>query len=422
MEYDFAILEWKCKMFIAKYIVNSYKCERGGQALFYADIYEKILFILIVCSSFFNVLLTVNMIKKALLFKLLGLAFFIPFTLCCSVFIFSVDTTASLVISLSEFCLSVCIFFLLYLPYNIKSQRLKAAVIVLFSLILTFFTIRSDKFIYYSISVTIRHILIALCIAASIICTKKRNYDPKLRTPLGIWLVSILLGFVENQEYVTEAMLIIKMVAYVAFLYYFYSTIYKLYMDKINELEKLIKTMEQSLHKEVKKRVFEIERSNERLLEISKTDMLTKTFNKITILNIIEKLTNTKKQDPFSILMFDIDNFKTINDSFGHVVGDMCIKLLAGIAFGNIREVDYLGRYGGDEFIIVLPALSENEAKFVAERFRKKISEETNPKFTVSIGIATYPYDGQSVKELISVADKGLYKSKSAGKNCVSHA
>lgn len=390
--------------------------------MLYADIYDKILFILIICSSFFNTFFTISMIKKVSLFKLMGLAFFIPFTLCCSNFIFSVDTPANLIISLSEFCLSVCILLLLYFPYNTKSHNLKAAVIVLFSLILAVFTIQSEKFIYYSISVTIRNILTALCITISIMYIKKRDHDRKLTIPLEIWLAGILLGFLENKEYVREVMLFTKMCAYTAFLYYFYSTTYKLYVDKINESEKLIETMERSLNKEVKKRVFEIERSNERLLEISKTDMLTKTFNKVTILNAIEKLIISKKQDFFSILMFDIDNFKTINDSYGHVTGDMCIKILANIASNNIREVDYLGRYGGDEFIIALPALSENEAKFVAERFRKKVSEGTNPKFTVSIGIATYPYDGQSVKELISAADKGLYKSKSAGKNCVSHA
>jgi diguanylate cyclase (GGDEF)-like protein len=150
--------------------------------------------------------------------------------------------------------------------------------------------------------------------------------------------------------------------------------------------------------------------------------LLTKTLNKITILNVIEKLISSKKENAFSILMFDIDNFKVINDSLGHVTGDMCLKTLALIASSNIREVDHLGRYGGDEFIIVLPTLEAKEAKFVAERFRKKINETSNPRFTVSIGIATYPSDGQTVKDLISAADKGLYKAKSKGKNAISHA
>jgi diguanylate cyclase (GGDEF)-like protein len=231
-----------------------------------------------------------------------------------------------------------------------------------------------------------------------------------------------LLGFIEKQVYIKEAILFTRLSAYAAFLYYFYSRTYNEFTKKISESEKRIESMENSLHKEIKKRTFEIERSNERLLEISKTDMLTRTLNKITILNLIDKLISSKKVEIFSILMFDIDNFKAINDSLGHVTGDKCLKTLADIASSNIREVDYVGRYGGDEFIIVLPTLSENEAKFVAERFRKKVNETSNPRFTVSIGIATYPYDGQTVQDLISVADKGMYKAKSKGKNTICHA
>ena len=152
------------------------------------------------------------------------------------------------------------------------------------------------------------------------------------------------------------------------------------------------------------------------------TDLLTKTLNKITILNIIEKLITSKREKVFSILMFDIDDFKTINDTLGHIAGDLCLRTLAIIASNNIREVDYIGRYGGDEFIIVLPNLAENEAQFVAERFRNKVNETSNPKLTVSIGIATYPRDGETVKDLLSAADKALYKSKSKGKNTISHA
>ena len=395
---------------------------KGGHNLFYADIYDKILFIVIICFSFFNVIYTVSMNKKASLFKLLGWAFIIPFILCGATFIFSVDTAASLTLSLSEFCLSAGILLLLLHPYNAKSHDLKTVIIALFPVLLAVYALQSEKFIYYSLSAIVRNILITACITASIVYNKKRNHDHKLAIPLMIWLVSILLGFAENQLYAKAAILFIKTSAYAAFFHYFYSTTYNAYMKKIDESEKLIDTMERSLNKEVKKRVFEIERSNERLLEISKTDLLTKTFNKITILNIIEKLINSKKEEVFSILMYDIDNFKTINDSLGHVTGDMCLKTLATISSSNIREVDYLGRYGGDEFIIVLPTLAENEAKFVAERFKNKVSDISNPKFTVSIGIATYPYDGQTVTELISVADKGLYKSKSRGKNAISHA
>jgi len=388
----------------------------------YEDIYDKILFIAMTCISFFIVSYTIAMNKTASLFKLLGWVFLIPFGLCCSIFIFSANTPVNLILSLSEFCLSAGILLLILYPYDTKNHKPAAYIILFFTIILSTYAIKSEQFIYYDLSAKLRTILTAVCIIIAIIFHKKRNVDQKLTIPLIIWLISTLLGFIEKQVYIKEAILFTRLSAYAAFLYYFYSRTYNEFTKKISESEKRIESMENSLHKEIKKRTFEIERSNERLLEISKTDMLTRTLNKITILNLIDKLISSKKVEIFSILMFDIDNFKAINDSLGHVTGDKCLKTLADIASSNIREVDYVGRYGGDEFIIVLPTLSENEAKFVAERFRKKVNETSNPRFTVSIGIATYPYDGQTVQDLISVADKGMYKAKSKGKNTICHA
>jgi len=395
---------------------------KGGHALLYANIYDKLLFLVMMCSSAFNVLYTTFMHKKASLHKLIGWTFFIPFGLCFTNFVFLNNVQISMISALSEFCLSASILIVLLHPYNTKNHNLKTAAITLFTITLSAYTINSENLIFSSLPSAFHSIMTAVCITVSVFYINRRNTDKQLMVPLIIWLGGILLSLAEKQIYVREIMIITKICAYIAFIRYFYSIIYNAYMEKINESEKLKEVLEHSLNKEVKKRVFEIERSNERLLEISKTDLLTKAFNKITILNIIEKLINSKKEEIFSILMFDIDNFKIINDSLGHVTGDICLKTLANIASGNIREVDYLGRYGGDEFIIVLPALAENEAKFVAERFKKKVNETSNPKFTVSIGIATYPYDGRTVKDLISAADKGLYKSKSKGKNTISHA
>lgn len=402
-------------------MIFSQKLARGCMFLLNADIYDKILFLIIVCSSTYNLLFTLSMNKTSSLFKLMGLAFFTPAVICCTAFIFPSYTTVSSVLSLTEFSLSVCILFLLIYPYKDRNYKVIAAAIIVISLILSVYAMQSEEFIYYSLSVATRTFLTAASIVAALIYIKVKNYDQKLMTPHAIWLAGVSLGLLKSQEQIGGLIVVLKGAAYIAFINYFYSAIYNSYMSKINESENMIKKMENSLHKEVKKRVFEIEKSNERLLEISKTDMLTRTFNKITILNIIERLINNKKIEVFSILMFDIDNFKIINDSLGHVTGDLCLKTLANIASGNIREVDYLGRYGGDEFIIVLSTLGQTEAKFVADRFKKRVSETSNPRFTVSIGISTYPDDGQTVNELISVADKGLYKSKSRGKNTVSH-
>lgn len=388
----------------------------------YQIVYDKILFIAMMCFSFFIASYTVSMNKSASRFKLLGWTFFIPFGLCCSIFIFSPNTSFNLILSFSEFCLSVGILILMLYPYNSGKQKSVTAIIVVLTVLISAYVIKSEQFIYYSMSANLRNILTAVCIITAIVLNKKRSEDQKLTRPLIIWFIGIALGLTESQKYINEAILLIKLSAYASFLYYFFWTTHNALIKKIEESEKLMESMKNSLNREVKKRVFEIEKSNERLLEISKTDMLTNTFNKITILNIIEKLISSKRVEVFSILMFDIDNFKTINDSLGHVTGDKCLKTLSVIASGNIREVDYIGRYGGDEFIIVLPTLTENEARFVAERFRKKVNETSNPKFSISIGISTYPYDGQTVRELISAADKGLYKAKSKGKNTICHA
>lgn len=390
--------------------------------MFTSDMYDKLLYFILICSSAFNVLFNTTMHKKASLLKLMGWVFIIPLGTCFSNFVFSDGSQIGMMLSLSELCLSVSILLLLFYPYKVKNHNIKASAIVLFTIILSVYTIKSDSFAYYNFSSKAYNGITAVFIILSIFSNRKKNIDTKLNIPLAIWLTGTLSAMAENQPYVRELAIMIKMCAYAAFVHYFYSITYSAYMEKINETERMKEALEHSLDKEVRKRVFEIERTNERLLEISKTDLLTKTFNKITILNIIEKLINSKKEEVFSILMFDIDNFKVINDSFGHVTGDMCLKTLANIASGNIREMDYLGRYGGDEFIIVLPSLGEREAKFVAERFKNKVNEVSNPKFTISIGIATYPYDGRTVKDLISAADRGLYKSKSMGKNAISHA
>lgn len=387
-----------------------------------ADIFDKTLFLIILSSSVYNLIFTVSMNKNSSLFKLQALAFFAPALLSSAAFLYPANAGADRVLSLCEASLLAGILFLAVYPYNTDSHKTIAAGITVFAAVLTGYSMAAEEFIYYSLSENVRVTINAALVMISLICIRLKHREQKIMAPLLIMLIGVLMGYFKGQARFDSIIPIIKGCAYIVFTYYFYSVTYGSYINKINESESIIRNMEHSLNKEVKKRVFEIEKSNERLLEISKTDMLTRTFNKVTILNIIERLISNKKIEVFSIIMFDIDNFKVINDSLGHVTGDLCLKTLANIASGNIREVDYLGRYGGDEFIIVLPTLGFNEAKFVAERFKKKVNETSNPRFTVSIGISNYPIDGQTVNELISVADRGLYKSKSRGKNSISHA
>lgn len=385
-----------------------------------ADIYDKLLFLIILCSSIFNAAFTASMNKPASVFKLLGWSFTGPAVICCTVFLYPTNSTLEAALSLSEIFLAALMLVIIIHPYRVKNHRVVAGIIALTSVFIAAYTVQTDYFMFYNIRESVRILLTSAIVAGLMIFLQVRKTEHQLMAPIAIWLCGLLLGLVKDQS--AGLYLVVKGSAYIYFSYYFYKVTYMTYMEKLSKSEEMIRKMETTLNKEVKKRVFEIEKSNERLLEISKTDMLTKAFNKVTIMNIIDRLINNKRIEVFSILMFDIDNFKNINDSLGHVTGDVCLKTLANIASGNIREVDYLGRYGGDEFIIVLPTLGETEAKFVAERFKQKVSETSNPRFTVSIGISSYPKDGQTVKDLISVADKGLYKSKSKGKNTVSHA
>jgi diguanylate cyclase (GGDEF)-like protein len=217
------------------------------------------------------------------------------------------------------------------------------------------------------------------------------------------------------------AFYLFNIAAYICYLIYYHQRISDPLVGKINDVEMKNQVLEKQLNYEVKKRTLEIEMANERLISISKSDSLTGVYNKKAILFEIEKLIFTKPHSQFSILLFDIDNFKLINDNLGHIEGDNCILRTTDLAKSCLRGNEKIGRYGGDEFVVVLPDTSLQQGINIAERLRKKIMDSTEPQFTISIGIASYPEDGTKVKDLVAVADKGLYKSKHYGRNCVSH-
>ena len=119
----------------------------------------------------------------------------------------------------------------------------------------------------------------------------------------------------------------------------------------------------------------------------------------------------------------DIDNFKKINDTLGHLFGDKILNKLGDIIKSIIRETDLAARYGGEEFSIVMSNTGLEEATEIAERLRNAINEFnfdiTNRPITVSIGMALYPSDSTSLQDLLSNADRALYRAKHEGKNKV---
>lgn len=154
----------------------------------------------------------------------------------------------------------------------------------------------------------------------------------------------------------------------------------------------------------------------------SVTDALTGAYthgylHEIMELEIQRSLTH---KTPLSMLILDIDDFKRINDSHGHLFGDRVIKETAETVSANIRSEDILGRYGGDEFIVIMPGADQDRARHVAERICHAIAKN-GYMATVSIGATTFcGHETQGVKELIAVADANLYQAKREGKNQVS--
>lgn len=126
-----------------------------------------------------------------------------------------------------------------------------------------------------------------------------------------------------------------------------------------------------------------------------------------------------------SLLMIDVDFFKTFNDTYGHLTGDQILRELGAIIKENIREIDIAGRYGGEEFAIILPDTDREGAQFAAERIRRAVEQaaikvyDTTLKVTVSIGIATFPEDARESEELTDKADSALYIAKKMGRNRV---
>lgn len=161
--------------------------------------------------------------------------------------------------------------------------------------------------------------------------------------------------------------------------------------------------------------------------ELAIIDSLTNVFNRRYYLERFrEEIERSRKFNyKFSCLMIDIDYFKDFNDRYGHIVGDAILRELSRTIQENIREIDLIGRYGGEEFSIILSETDKDAASFAAERIRKAIEEKSikvydeELKITVSIGVSTYPQDGKDMARLIDRADSALYKAKQSGRNKV---
>lgn len=168
----------------------------------------------------------------------------------------------------------------------------------------------------------------------------------------------------------------------------------------------------------------ELALANERLAALSLTDSLTGLANHRAFhARLDEELARTKRaQTPLSLLLLDVDRFKTYNDSFGHPSGDEALQKIAAVLRNHARQSDLAARHGGEEFAVLLPHTDREGALCVAETLRAAIEESVWPlrPVTISIGTATTTWPPASAYALIEEADESLYRSKSAGRNRVS--
>jgi diguanylate cyclase (GGDEF)-like protein len=166
---------------------------------------------------------------------------------------------------------------------------------------------------------------------------------------------------------------------------------------------------------------------NHQLEEIGRVDGLTGLYNRRYWEEqfVMEFKRDQRSESPSALIMLDIDHFKKVNDTYGHPAGDEVIKALAGIIKKATRETDIAGRYGGEEFAIILPDTPVANVEFVSERIRRMVEkctvvyDEIEISFTISIGIAGFKQTHKDSTQWLDSADKALYKAKESGRNQV---
>lgn len=191
------------------------------------------------------------------------------------------------------------------------------------------------------------------------------------------------------------------------------------------DMSESIHRYQNSLEEQVKERTKELIEKNQELLKLSITDKLTEIYNRAKLDKTLQEEFNRSKRykTEFSVILIDIDFFKKVNDTFGHQIGDDVLKESAQVLKDSIRLTDVLGRWGGEEFLIISPQTNLEGAVKIAEHINNAIKLykfKTYPnKVTMSIGVASYFEDMSKIEEILLNADKSLYKAKENGRDRV---
>lgn len=200
------------------------------------------------------------------------------------------------------------------------------------------------------------------------------------------------------------------------------------YMNELKRSAQYLVTLEEKNKEivEAKEKAEELNRllyeEKQKLQKLSITDFLTGTFNKRFITSCLEEEIeiSRSRQKKLTVAMIDIDNFKDINDTYGHVYGDYVLERIASTIISSLRQADIVGRYGGDEFLIILRDTSQEEGYHMIERIRQKILEiEWEKELVVTISGGVIEVGSDELTSLLDRADQLLYRAKHRSKNLI---
>jgi len=169
-------------------------------------------------------------------------------------------------------------------------------------------------------------------------------------------------------------------------------------------------------------------RARDAAIRMSTIDALTGLYNRSFFFTALEReiARGDRSGRAFCLVMLDLDDLKSVNDRYGHVAGDQVLRNVADIVRGGVRKIDVAARYGGDEFVALLPETDPTGGWVLAEKIRQTVVEQgmpgVDPVPTVSVGVVSYPADGRSADALLVSADRAMYASKRGGKNRVARA
>jgi diguanylate cyclase (GGDEF)-like protein len=250
--------------------------------------------------------------------------------------------------------------------------------------------------------------IIALFIVYIMITTFLTDYHKAFRNTLTAIVLLLIIALLQGNEKFFSSQQIMAMLTFdIMFIFTYFVSGY---------LSKNLHTNE-TLLKELLKQT----------QELSITDGLTGLYNQMHFFELMNL--ETKKSQrynlSYSLIMFDVDHFKNYNDHNGHLLGSETLKNIGMIMKTKFRTTDLLAKYGGDEFVIILPQTDKVGAYLAAERLRESVEKhvffgaETQPlkKLTISIGLAAYPEHGQNEEEILNRTDKALYFAKESGRN-----